>query len=569
MIEVELPDGAIAEFPDGTPPEQIEQALAQQFQQQRATIAETATAQTSQPQIGQDALNVLGEFAASANRSVTEFIDFLGPDTANAILQLAGSESRVPTLTSALEQTGIRGGFMQPGVARDVTRAAGALVPVAASMAPVQGRNLANNAVDMAEEFLGVGSAKITEPVRQVAASVSDTVQNALPSKAKQAARLPLLRQSGDIAAAGFKLNDAGRVVRDAAQQKALKAGVDEGAVAMFSSANKATRTRLREMLDVVEKGKKNLEFRNMNRPSRVVGDAITDRLQIIQKANRAAAGQLDNVASSLKGKPVNIDDAMGRFLQDLDDAGIGFDQKTGALNFDGSDIEGLTDAQNIVKRVVNRLYNTQDPTQNAYNVHRAKKFIDEQVSYGKTQAGLSGRMETIVKRLRRNLDQTLDKSFPEYDRVNTAYKETRDVIDEVQSLAGSRVDLYGENANKALGVMSRKVLSNYATGTSMEEMLQALDNTARRYSTPLNASVDDELIKLISAESEMRRLFPTAVSSNTFQGEIGSEVGRGIADLATGNKIGFGKRMLNMAGRVFTKDDDQKLDALKELLKD
>jgi len=77
-------------------------------------------------------VNVLAELAAGANRSVAEFVDFLGPDTANAILSLAGSETRVPTLMESIP--GIKGGFMEEGLGRDVVRAAGEVVPAALSM---------------------------------------------------------------------------------------------------------------------------------------------------------------------------------------------------------------------------------------------------------------------------------------------------------------------------------------------------------------------------------------------------------------------------------------------------
>lgn len=122
----------------------------------------------SQPDdsIGEDALNVLGEFAASANRSVTELIDFLGPDNVNAVLRLSGLDYQIPTLTDSLEGTGIKGGFMEPGIAREGVQAAAAALPAAAGFAPVQGRNLATARGAIAE-LLGVGSATPSQLVAQ------------------------------------------------------------------------------------------------------------------------------------------------------------------------------------------------------------------------------------------------------------------------------------------------------------------------------------------------------------------------------------------------------------------
>lgn len=516
-----------------------------------------------------DAFDVISELAAASNRGVTEFVDFLGPDTVNAVLNLAGSDIRVPTLTGALEGTGIQGGFMEPGTARDVVRTAGTAIPAAAGFKQVRGRDL-TRAGDALAELLGIGSA-VTAPVRAAAVTASDVVQDALPpSTARRAAELPLLRRSGDVAAAGFKLDDAGRVVKDKVQQAALKAGIDEGAVAMIAASNKATKSRMKDMIDVLEGGRKNLEFRNFNPPQRVVGQAINDRLSVIQRANKIAGRNIDKAANSLKGKPIDVSPAVNQFLDDLAGEGIGVNLKTGTLDFSDSTIEGLREPQNIIKTVFKRLYNTKDPSRDAFKVHLAKKFIDEQVSYGKSQAGLSGRMENLIKGLRHNLDGILDTQFPAYDRVNTTYKETRDVIDEVQSLAGRKVDLTGDKVDKALGTMSRKVLSNYNTGTAMESLFESMDGVAKRYSTPLDASIDDDLKKLVSMEAEIRRMFPSAVKPNTFQGEIGAEVARGAVDLATGNKAGLLGRLgdaADVVGSLFTKSDDEKLKVLRELV--
>ena len=503
----------------------------------------------------------LSELAASANKTVFEMIDFLGPNNVNAVLQLVGSDSRMPTLADNL---GSDGGYMEEGVARDAVRGLGQALTVGAGMTPAVGRNLAS-AKGIAQEALGLGTAKVAEPIKTATKAATTAIGDALPSKAKDAAKLPLYRNSGDIVTAGFKLDDAGKVVKDAAQKKALKAGLDEGLVPMIASSNKATKSRIKEMVEVLETGRGNLEFRNFNPPQRVVGQAIQDRLSIIQKANKEAASRLDKVANSLKGQPVDVSPAMNDFLERL--AGEGVQFNGGVLDFADSTIEGLTDAQNIIKRVVSRLHNTADPSQNAYRVHNAKKFIDEQVSYGKSQAGLSGKMEGIVKGLRHNLDGILDKQFPEYDQVNSMYAETRGVIDELQSLTGKKVNLSGDKADKALGVMSRKVLSNYNTGTATEEIFEQLDKVAARYSSPLSGGFDDDLKKVVSTEAALRKMFPTAIKPNTFQGEIGSEVVRGAASAATGGKSDLLNWGAKKMGKVFSKSDEARIQALKDLL--
>lgn len=71
----------------------------------------------------------LAELAAGANRTVVDFIDFLGPDQINSILEISGSEKRVPTLRSQLPF--IESGPLEPGLQKQVLGAAGEVIPAA------------------------------------------------------------------------------------------------------------------------------------------------------------------------------------------------------------------------------------------------------------------------------------------------------------------------------------------------------------------------------------------------------------------------------------------------------
>jgi hypothetical protein len=74
----------------------------------------------------------LAELAAGANRTVVDFIDFLGPDQVNSILEIGGSEKRVPTLRSQLPF--IESGPLEPGLQKQVLGAVGEAVPAAAGV---------------------------------------------------------------------------------------------------------------------------------------------------------------------------------------------------------------------------------------------------------------------------------------------------------------------------------------------------------------------------------------------------------------------------------------------------
>lgn len=71
----------------------------------------------------------LEEIAAGANRSVADIVDFLGTDTVNAILNLTGSDKRLPSVRESIP--GIEGGFVEPGLKQQTLAAAGEVIPAA------------------------------------------------------------------------------------------------------------------------------------------------------------------------------------------------------------------------------------------------------------------------------------------------------------------------------------------------------------------------------------------------------------------------------------------------------
>lgn len=73
-------------------------------------------------------MSAVAELASAANKSIFQFLDFVGADNVNAVLDLVGSDKKVPTLT---ETFGSDGGYMEEGLGRDVAQAVGKTLPVA------------------------------------------------------------------------------------------------------------------------------------------------------------------------------------------------------------------------------------------------------------------------------------------------------------------------------------------------------------------------------------------------------------------------------------------------------
>ena len=102
--------------------------------------------------------------------------------------------------------------------------------------------------------------------------------------------------------------------------------------------------------------------------------------------------------AVDIKGKPVDASEIGDQFINDLEDIGVQFNPQTNTVNFKGSDIEGLDAPEAAITRVLNRMAGG-EPV-DAFDLHRLKKFIDENVTFGKTKEGLAGKTENILKRL-------------------------------------------------------------------------------------------------------------------------------------------------------------------------
>ncbi len=360
---------------------------------------------------------------------------------------------------------------------------------------------------------------------RNIAKTTTGLLDDALKFQTPTKKRIgELLKQkTGDVETAKFKLQEnitkgAPKVVRDKAAIETIKQGFDEGVIAAIKGSTPVDKVKMLKMAEIMQRGKKNKLFAQRNRPTDVVGDTLLDSFRDVKSANKTAGKQLDAVAKSLKGKAVDQAPAVNQFIDDLDGIGVklGADLKP---QFKGSDIEGVTAAERVVKQVVDRMRSTKTP--DAFDLHRLKRFIDEQVSFGKAGEGLTGRTEGILKNLRRNVDGILDKQFPKYDKVNTVFSETIGAIDALQDVAGKKLNLTGRNADKATGTLLRRLMGNTQSRVRLLDAVDSIESVAKKHGpTRKGAAAKDDLLTQVLFADELDAVFgPTARTS--FQGQI------------------------------------------------
>lgn len=325
-----------------------------------------------------------------------------------------------------------------------------------------------------------------------------------------------------------YMKNGKGKIVGDKAAEEAINQGYDKGIVQVAKAASNRDRSAMLRMVNILEKGKNNSRYGAINRPADVAGDSLAKRVKFIVQTNKQAGRSVDIAARGLKGQEVDYQPAVRSFLTKLDDFGVKFDPATQKVNFTGSDFEKIPGAERAIRNLVNRMRNTNTP--DAYDVHRLKKFIDNNVEYGKNSGGSVGQAESLMKQLRADLDSALDGKFPQYDKANTAYSETKTALDAFQKAVGKTIKFDAPNLDKALGTSSRRFLSNVQSRTGLINALDDLEKIA----TKNGAKFDDDVITQALFADELDSVFGAAAKTS-LQGDAQKATRHGV-NAAMGN---------------------------------
>jgi len=473
---------------------------------------------------------------------IAELVTGQGMDKAAETLNSIREQGLGKTLGNrAFEETG------SPLIASLAETAPDAVSSIIGTKAGMMVAGAAKQAGKQIATVAPVVAGKAADAAQSAAASVQSAGKQLFQYQTPARKRIADQIKSGstDIDVARFTLK-GDKAVKDAPAVEAIRQGFDEGIVAVIKNASRADKDVMLRMVDAMERGKKNAKEAATVRPSDAAGDTLLGGFNSVLSANRKAGSELDGVAKSLKGQSVDYRPAVDNFLSDLDGMGIKVDTTGGVkIDFSGSEIEGLKGIELAVKRVVDRLANTKAP--DAYDVHRMKRYIDQIVTYGSTgDSGLKGTVETVLKRLRRNLDQSLDATFPEYNKVNTIYADTRGAIDSLQDVAGTKMNLVGDNSDKAVGTLLRRLLSNAQSRVTLLDAVQSIEDVARKHGGSGLLMIEgkglgkNDLMSQVLFVDELDRVFGP-VARTSFQGQIDQAVkgglkaatGRGIQDIA------------------------------------
>ena len=386
----------------------------------------------------------------------------------------------------------------------------------------------------------------------------------ALKARTEAKAHIKNLIESApeDSRVAQYKL--AGdKVVKDKVGQEAVKQGFDEGAVSVMKGSSPADKTVIKGMVDDLKKGMTDRKYAMANHPSRHLGKSGLERLKVNTQLNKEAGKQLGQVANTLKGQPVDIDKAVMNLVDELGDTGVTF--KNGQPVFDGADFAEIKSSENLIKRVIKRSSGVD--MQDAYQVHKLKQFIRDQLSNAKFE-GTQGNVERIVTDFASAIDDSLDTTFPSYNKVNTQFSATREATDDLYAIIGKKFDPTKPNADSVLATYLRRLDNNTVSSGKLTDALNKLDEVGTTYGHKFNDDIATQAIALQEIES----VFPSAIKRNSFQGQItqGVEKAKGIAG-ALKRSQGLGDLALEAGGTAIEKakgvNEQNALKALEALL--
>lgn len=344
--------------------------------------------------------------------------------------------------------------------------------------------------------------------------------------------------------------------------KSARKQGFDDSVTTMIANASPNTKRRMLKQVAIVESGKGDARTKALTRTADEAGDALLKQIEFVKGNNKQAGAQLGRVAESLKDKKVNMLQPVDTFLSTLQEKlGVTF-EKNGKPNFKGSDIETFPESKKLVSTLALKI--KQNPNPSAFDAHKFKRLIDKSVRYGKSDGKLDSDLERATKSLRKDINDSLGAEFTKYKQANKQFSDTITVLDELQDVAGRKLDFSGPHASKAVGTLLRSQTNNTKARANLLSAIEGLGLTAKKY----GGSFDDDILSLSIFADELDSVFGSGARTS-LRGEVGKAGVDAAIDVSQMSPIGalaVGAKKVNRAVQGI--NEKNQLKAIKNLIR-
>ena len=344
----------------------------------------------------------------------------------------------------------------------------------------------------------------------------------------------------------------------------ARKQGFDDSVTTMIANSTKNNKRSMAKQVALIERVKGNARDKALEGAADVAGDALLKNIDFVQSNQKQAGEQLGRVSKSLKGKALNVDDDISSFFKGMERLGVKFDEK-GKPNFETAIFEGSSTAESLVNKVSLRIKRNKGFSDtDGLNAHEFKGFLDEMVSFEKSEGGLSGKVERVVKKLRSDINESVGSISDPYKEANKRFSDAITVLDELQDVAGRKLDFSGPNADKAAGVLLRSQLNNTGKRANLLTAIGKLEGVAKKY----GANFDDDVLTLAIFADELESIFGsrtrTAIRNEAKKGGVDAAID--ISGMTAFGAAAIGAKKLNKIRQGINEKNQFK--AIKDLLK-
>jgi hypothetical protein len=400
------------------------------------------------------------------------------------------------------------------------------------------------SAIGGAVPVVGTGIVKGAKAIKPVAQATRDIVSPVMSPITQIPKNIKTNVQTG------IATDKAIRQLPTKPLQNAVRSGVDIQDVQTLSKLDKATKESSKKLVKTVKDFADGKTNRN---PIELVGQPIVKRLQTLTNQTKQIGAKLDKTAKGLQFKSVQgIDDLFTKADDSLRNLDVNLGkQKGGKLDFVGSQLEDIGENAKIVDRVYKRLINSKD----AYELHRLKKYIDDNVTFGKTSQGMTGTAENLLKTWRKSIDDVLDKQFKTYKQLNDEYAKRISPINSMKQFLKSNTGLDEDLLSLKAGGLMRRLTSNAQSKAELKQILRNLDKATKTKGKI--ATSTEQLVELFSI---LEKYYPEIIGKNTFRGQITGA----IEDVK-----GFSEMAIGAAKKLGGQTDAVKRKAFEEALKD
>lgn len=312
----------------------------------------------------------------------------------------------------------------------------------------------------------------------------------------------------------------------DEAAAGVIKQGASKGAVANLKATTPETRKVMRNMLGNANTVLNDEGLAAELRPSMAMGDLVNRRISFLNNKRKQVGGEINAAVKNFGNEVIPLDESApiaNRFVSNLEELGIELDDATLAPLFDNSSVRDIPSFRKVIVDTMRDL-STREMTPR--ELHFFKKRLDENISYGQKQEGLSAGVEIALQGLRADINGYLGRINPEYKAANQNYAVLKSALDnseqafKIKKKLQLNPRLQEEYDIQKIGQELRKTLSNYAAGIDIRQTLTNIEDVTSKYGLNDNVQVN----RLISFDNMLNGMMPTLIP-----GGMKSTIAQGI----------------------------------------